>query len=293
MTSEQQYLNLLSHVMENGVDKPNRTGVWARSVFGYQMRFDLGAAFPAITTKKLAWNPVVSELLWFIEGSGDERRLREILHGSRDSDNKTIWTANAEAEYWVQSRLKRSEGDLGRVYGVQWRRWRKPLIRVNRVILQEVDQLQQVINSIKEDPNSRRHLVVSYNPGEIEMMALPPCHVLFQFYVANGKLSCQMYQRSMDVFLGAPFNIASYSLLTHMIAQVCKLDVGEFILTVGDAHVYSNHFDQVREQLSRAPLPLPQLRINPDVRNINQFKMEDFELVNYQHHPAITAPMAV
>jgi len=238
-----------------------------------------------VTTKKLAWRSVVSELLWFLEGSGDENRLREILHGSRDSEKSTIWTANATAPYW-QAKAK-YEGDLGRVYGVQWRHWQRPFMNSN------VDQLERLIEGIKTDPNGRRHILTAWNPGELDKMALPPCHIMAQFYVANGKLSCQMYQRSCDMFLGVPFNIASYSLLTHMIAQVCDLEVGEFVHTLGDAHIYSNHVEQVKEQLQREPLPAPQLRLNPDIKDITKFTMQDIELINYQSHAAIKAEMAV
>jgi len=290
---EQAYLNALKHILDNGEDRPDRTGTGTRSVFGYQMRFDLSQGFPAVTTKKLAWKSVVSELLWFIEGSGDEQRLKEILHGDRNSNKKTIWTDNALADYWVQRRLKRSIGDLGRVYGVQWRRWRKPLIRVNKVVLANHDQLLELIDGLKQDPYSRRHIITAWNPGELELMALPPCHMMAQFYVSNGKLSCQMYQRSADMFLGVPFNIASYALFTHMIAQVCNYEVGDLVLTFGDAHIYHNHVDQVKEQLKRKPLPLAKLNLNPEVTVITDFDMTDISLENYQSHESIKAEMAV
>jgi thymidylate synthase len=290
---EQVYLNALQDILDNGEDRPDRTGTGTRSIFGLQMRFDLTEGFPAVTTKKLAWRAVVSELLWFIEGSGDENRLKEILHGERYTDKKTIWSDNATAPYWVEKRLQRHAGDLGRVYGVQWRRWRKPLIRVNKVVLQNHDQLLELIDGIKTDPHSRRHIITAWNPGELELMALPPCHMMAQFYVANGKLSCQMYQRSADMFLGVPFNIASYALFTHMIAQVCNLEVGDLIVTIGDAHIYNNHFEQVKEQLKRKPLPLAVLKLNPDVEVITDFEMIDVELEGYQSHEAIKAPMAV
>jgi thymidylate synthase len=293
MHPDKVYLNALKDILENGDDRPDRTGVGTRGIFGLQMRFDLTNGFPAITTKKLAWKACVSELLWFIEGSGDEYRLREILHGSRYSEKKTIWTDNATAPYWVQKRLQRHPGDLGRVYGVQWRRWRKPLIRVNKVVLQNHDQLLELIAGIKDDPYSRRHIISAWNPGEIEFMALPPCHMMAQFYVNNGKLSCQMYQRSADMFLGVPFNIASYALFTHMLAQVCNLEVGDLIITIGDAHIYNNHFDQVKEQLTREPLPLATLKLNPDISVITDFEMEDIVLEGYTSHDAIKAPMAV
>lgn len=291
--SEKSYLDALQYILDNGEDRPDRTGVGTRSVFGYQMRFDLTKGFPAITTKKLAWKAVVSEILWFIEGSGDEWRLKEILHGDRNSDKKTIWTDNAQADYWVKRRLQRHPGDLGRVYGVQWRRWRKPLIRVNKVVLANHDQLLELINGIKQDPYSRRHIITAWNPGELELMALPPCHMMAQFYVNNGRLSCQMYQRSADMFLGVPFNIASYALFTHMIAQVCNLEVADLILTLGDAHIYNNHVDQVKEQLSRKPLNLPTLKLNPEIEVITDFDMTDIELVGYESHGSIKAEMAV
>lgn len=290
---EYEYLNVLKDILENGDERPDRTGVGTLGKFGVQMRFDLSAGFPAVTTKKLAWKSVVSELLWFIEGSGDEFRLREILHGERYTDKKTIWTDNAQADYWVNKRLQRHPGDLGRVYGVQWRRWRKPIVRINKVVLQNHDQLIELINSIKEDPYSRRHIITAWNPGELDLMALPPCHMMAQFYVCNGKLSCQMYQRSADMFLGVPFNIASYALFTHMIAQVCNLEVGDLIITIGDAHIYTNHVDQVKEQLKRKPLPLATLKLNPSIEVITEFEMNDIELVDYQSHEAIKAPMAV
>ena len=293
MHPDKVYLGALKNILENGEDRPDRTGVGTRSIFGLQMRFNLEDGFPAITTKKLAWKAVVSELLWFIEGSGDEYRLREILHGDRYSKKRTIWTDNAEADYWVKKKLQRHPGDLGRVYGVQWRRWRKPLIRINKVVLQNLDQLSELIENIKSDPYSRRHIITSWNPGEIHIMALPPCHMMAQFYVNNGKLSCQMYQRSADMFLGVPFNIASYALFTHMIAQVCNLEVGELIITLGDAHIYNNHFEQVKEQLNRDPKPLATLELNSEISVITEFDMEDIELIGYESHEAIKAPMAV
>lgn len=290
---EYAYLDALKDILENGDSRPDRTGVGTISKFGLQMRFDLTEGFPAITTKKLAWKACVSELLWFIEGSGDELRLREILHGDRKSEKKTIWTDNAQADYWVDKRLQRHPGDLGRVYGVQWRKWRKPLIRINKVILQNHDQLLELIAGIKDDPYSRRHIISAWNPGELDMMALPPCHMMAQFYVNNGKISCQMYQRSADFGLGIPFNIASYALFTHMIAQVCNLEVGELIITIGDAHIYNNHIEQVKEQLNRKPLPLATLKLNSEIDRITEFTMNDIELIDYQCHPAIEMPMAV
>jgi thymidylate synthase len=290
---ELSYLNALKDILENGEHRPDRTGVGTISKFGVQMRFDLAQGFPAVTTKKLAWKACVSELLWFIEGSGDENRLKEILHGERYTDKKTIWSDNATASYWVGKRLQRHAGDLGRVYGVQWRRWRAPLVRINKVVLQNCDQLLTLIDGIKNDPYSRRHIISAWNPGELDLMALPPCHMMAQFYVNDGKLSCQMYQRSADMFLGVPFNIASYALFTHMIAQVCNLDVGELIIVLGDAHIYENHVDQVKEQLARKPLPLASLHLNSNITDITKFEMKDVILEGYESHDAIKAPMAV
>jgi thymidylate synthase len=300
------YHDALQTILSIGTQRGDRTGTGTISLFGMQQRYNLAEGFPAVTTKKLAWKSVVSELLWFIEGSGDEKRLREILHGSADSSKKTIWTDNATAPYW-RPRAK-FDGDLGRVYGVQWRRWRAPEVieggsftnsfghsfsLEGGVTIREVDQLIDLINGIKADPYGRRHILSSWNPGELQDMALPPCHCFAQFYVADGKLSCQMYQRSCDLFLGVPFNIASYSLLTAMIAQVCGLRVGEFVHVLGDAHIYLNHVEQVKEQLSREPLPAPTLWLNPDITDITQFTMDDIRLDNYQSHTAIAAPMAV
>jgi thymidylate synthase len=271
-----------------------------------QQRYNLAESFPAVTTKKLAWRSVVSELLWFIEGSGDERRLAEILHGTRDPSKTTIWSGNAGADYWTPK--AKFPGDLGRVYGVQWRKWRTPVEhtqetfrddfgttynRQGSVHFKEVDQLMQLIDGIKRDPHGRRHIISAWNPGELEAMALPPCHILAQFYVSDGKLSCQMYQRSCDMFLGVPFNVASYSLLTHLIAKVCDLQVGEFVHVLGDAHIYLNHVEQVKEQLKREPLPAPQLWINPDIKDITKFTMDDIKLIGYESHAAIKAEMAV
>lgn len=276
-----QYLNSLKLILDKGTLRENRTGVDTISIFGHQERFDLTEGFPATTTKKLAWKSVVSELLWFLEGSGDERRLAEILHGTRDPAKKTIWTANAHSDYW-EPKAKYS-GDLGRVYGVQWRDWDG-----------DVDQIANVIDTIKNNPNDRRILLTAWNPGELYEMALPPCHLLAQFNVRNMQyLDCQMYQRSADSFLGVPFNIASYALLTHMIAHVTGLEAGDFIHTYGDLHIYVNHLEQIKEQLLREPLPLPTLWLNPDVTDIDGFTMDDIKLVDYQHHPAIYGDMAV
>ena len=296
------YLNALNEVLNKGTTKTDRTGTGTISYFGMQQRYDLSENFPAVTTKKLAWKSVVSELLWFIEGSGDEKRLREILHGSAESSKTTIWTANATAPYW-QPKAK-FEGDLGRVYGVQWRHWRQykeqkemgpAHLGGTRVAADrhEVDQLLLLIDGIKSDPHGRRHILSAWNPADLDQMALPPCHTFAQFYVADGKLSCQMYQRSCDMFLGVPFNIASYSLLTAMIAQVCDLEVGEFVHVLGDAHIYLNHVEQVKEQLEREPLPAPTLWLNPDIKDITKFTMDDIKLVDYQHLATIKAEMAV
>jgi len=276
---EQSYLDALRLILETGVDRDDRTGTGTRALFGLQMRFNMQEGFPAITTKKLAFKAVKSELLWFLEGSTDDNRLKE-LNGSE----KTIWTANAEAEYWKPKATY--PGDLGRVYAAQWRDWKKPDGTT-------VDQIAEVIEQIKKDPNSRRLIVTAWNPGELDQMALPPCHMFFQFFVANGKLSLLMHQRSCDMFLGVPFNIASYSLLLHMVAQVTGLQAHEFIHSLGDAHIYNNHFDAVKEQLSRTPLPSPTLSLNPDVKTIEGFSMDDINLVNYESHPAIKATMAV
>ena len=297
-----QYHDLLEDILNNGETKEDRTGVGTISVFGRQLRFDLTKGFPAVTTKKLAWKAVVSELLWFIEGSNDERRLAEILHGSRDTDRNTIWTGNAEAAYWLPK--AKHPGDLGRVYGVQWRHWNRYTERADfgkahlggqrlAVDKTEVDQLSNLIEGIKTDPNGRRHILTAWNVAELDQMALPPCHVLAQFYVSNGKLSCHMYQRSVDVFLGLPFNIASYALLTHMIAHVCDLNVGELIISTGDTHIYSNHIAQVKQQLNREPMKLTTLWLNPNIKKIDEFRMENIDLDGYQSHGTIKAEMAV
>lgn len=262
-----QYHNLLSRILEEGVDKSDRTGTGTKSVFGHQMRFNLSDGFPLVTTKKCHLKSIVYELLWFLAGDTNIKFLKE--------NGVSIW------DEWANE-----HGDLGRVYGAQWRSWRRPDGST-------LDQITQVVHQIKTNPDSRRHIVVAYNPGEIETMALPPCHAFFQFYVAQGKLSCQLYQRSADVFLGVPFNIASYALLTMMIAQVTNLKVGDFVHTLGDAHLYSNHMEQALTQLKRDPRPLPTMKINPEVSDIFGFKYEDFELVGYDPHPAIKAPVAI
>ena len=297
-----QYLELLQDILTNGEIKDDRTGIGTISVFGRNLRFDLRRGFPAVTTKKLAWKACVGELLWFIEGSRDERRLAELTHGTRDGV-VTIWTPNALASYWKPK--AKFDGDLGRIYGVQWRHWKSHIPEGEPDIDDEygktwfdpvyknLDQLANLIEGLKTNPNSRRHMVISYNPGEIDQMDLPACHAMFQMYVSKNKLSCQMYQRSGDSYLGIPFNIASYALLTHMIAQVCDLEVGELILVFGDVHIYNNHINQVNEILTREPLEAPTLWLNPDIKDINSFSMDDIKLVNYKSHPALSAPMAV
>ena len=273
------YLGALKHCYENGDFVKSRAGN-VRKSFGYQMRFDLQEGFPAVTTKKLAWKAMVSELLWFLEGSNDERRLAEILYeDKRDNleDKKTLWTQNANAEYWKEK--SKFSGDVGRIYGVQWRDFNG------------VDQLKNLIEGLKKDPDSRRHILTAWNPAELHNMSLPPCHAFSQFYVSNNKLSCQLYQRSCDMFLGVPFNIASYSILIHIIAKECGYEVGEFIHSLGDFHIYEEHFEQVKIQLSREPKKLPILKFNQ--KNIHEYKTSDFELINYKHHPKIVAPMNV
>ena len=263
----QQYHDLLKHVLENGTKKMDRTGTGTISVFGYQMRFNLQEGFPLLTTKKLHTRSIFHELLWFLMGDTNIKYLQ---------DNKvTIW------DEWADD-----NGNLGPVYGKQWRSWEAADGR-------KIDQIKNVVEQIKKNPDSRRHLVVAFNPGDVDRMALPPCHAFFQFYVADGKLSCQLYQRSADIFLGVPFNIASYALLVHMIAQVCNLEVGDFVHTLGDAHIYLNHLEQVNTQLQRDFRPLPQLKLNPEVKDLFAFKFEDIELLGYDPHPAIKAPVAV
>jgi thymidylate synthase len=261
------YHDLLRHVLEHGHKKEDRTGTGTYSVFGYQMRFDLAEGFPLLTTKKVHLKSIIHELLWFLQGSTNIAYLKE--HGV------TIW------DEWADE-----NGNLGPVYGYQWRNWPKPDGT-------HIDQITQVVESIKKNPDSRRLIVSAWNVADVDKMKLPPCHAFFQFYVADGKLSCQLYQRSADIFLGVPFNIASYALLTMMVAQVCGLKLGDFVHTLGDAHIYLNHLDQVNEQLSREPRSLPTMRINPDVKDIFGFKFEDFTLENYNPHPPIKAPVAV
>ncbi|MCJ7993300.1 thymidylate synthase [Rhizobium cremeum] len=262
-----QYLDLLKHVMDNGTDRGDRTGTGTRSVFGYQMRFDLGQGFPVLTTKKLHLRSIIHELLWFLRGDTNIAYLHE--HGV------TIW------DEWADG-----NGNLGPVYGAQWRSW--PTGDGGHI-----DQIANLVEGVRKNPSSRRHIVSAWNPAEVDNMALPPCHCLFQFYVADGRLSCQLYQRSADIFLGVPFNIASYALLTMMVAQVTDLEPGDFVHTLGDAHLYANHFDQARLQLSRTPKPLPTMRINPQVRDIFSFRFEDFSLEGYEAEASIKAPIAV
>ena len=297
-----QYLDLLQDILDNGEEKDDRTGIGTFSVFGRSLRFDLRRGFPAVTTKKLAWKACVGELLWFIEGSSDERRLAEITHGTRE-DVVTIWTPNAIAPYWKPK--AKFEGDLGRVYGVQWRHWNNYRIEKDMgsahkggtrlaVDRTEIDQLANLIEGLKQDPNGRRHILSAWNVSELDQMALPPCHVMSQFYVnKNKELSCHMYQRSVDVFLGLPFNIASYALLTHLIAHHCDLKVGELIISTGDTHIYKDHVEQVKEQLQREPHPLPTLMLNAQKNNIFEMTMQDIHLENYQSHGPIRANMAV
>ncbi|MES9959112.1 MAG: thymidylate synthase [Sedimenticola sp.] len=262
-----QYLDLMRHVRDNGIRKEDRTGTGTVSVFGYQMRFDLADGFPVVTTKKLHLRSIIHELLWFLQGDTNIRYLKE--------NGVSIW------DEWADE-----NGDLGPVYGYQWRSWPAP----NG---ESIDQITQLVEQIRNNPDSRRLMVSAWNPADVEHMALPPCHCLFQFYVAEGRLSCQLYQRSADIFLGVPFNIASYALLTLMIAQVTGLEPGEFVHTFGDAHLYLNHLEQVETQLSREPLPLPTMKLNPDVKSVFDFSYEDFELVGYEAHPHIKAPVAV
>lgn len=262
-----QYHDLLQHILDNGTDKGDRTGTGTRSVFGHQIRFDLSEGFPCVTTKKLHLRSIIIELLWFLKGDTNIKYLK---------DNKvSIW------DEWADE-----NGDLGPVYGYQWRNWPDGSGGT-------IDQIQRLVDGLKNNPNSRRHIVSAWNVADVENMALPPCHSLFQFYVADGKLSCQLYQRSADVFLGVPFNIASYALFTMMLAQVCNLKVGDFVHTFGDAHLYSNHFEQAKLQLSRECRPLPTMKINPEVKDIFDFKYEDFELLDYDPHPHIKAVVAV
>jgi thymidylate synthase len=277
------YLDLMRHVLTHGVDKTDRTGTGTRSVFGYQMRFDLQKGFPILTTKRVHFKSVAVELLWFLKGDTNVQYLKD--------NGVSIWNEWATAEQCA--RFGRQEGDLGAVYGHQWRNFGATKKPDGTYEKDGFDQISWLINEIKTNPDSRRLIVSGWNPAEAGQVALPPCHTMFQFYVANGKLSCQLYQRSADIFLGVPFNIASYALLTHLIAQVTGLEVGEFVWTGGDSHLYSNHFEQTNLQLSREPMPLPRLKINPEITDLFAFEYADLELENYQHHPAIKAPVAV
>lgn len=272
-----RYLDLLKKIMDEGTDRPDRTGVGSRAIFGQSMRFNMKDGFPAITTKKLAFETMKAELLWFLSGSSDNKKLQEMgCH---------IWDGNANADYWKPK--AKFEGDLGRVYGVQWRSWKSAYSDI------PIDQITNVINQLKNNPQDRRMIVTAWNPAELDMMALPPCHMFFQFFSVDNKLSLLMYQRSCDTFLGVPFNIASYSLLLHMVAQVVGMEPWEFVHILGDTHIYLNHFEQVKEQLAREPYPLPKIWLNPEIKNIFDFKMEDIKLIDYKYHPTIKAPMAV
>lgn len=276
------YQDVLQYIMDNGVDREGRNGS-TRAVFGMQMRFNMEHGFPAVTTKKLAFKAVKSELLWFLQMVGHERAKDSDLKVLNESE-RTIWTDNAESDYWKPK--SRFAGDLGRVYGIQWRNWKTPDGRT-------IDQIAELIEKLKKNPYDRRLIVTAWNPGELDQMALPACHMSFQCFVANGKLSLHMIQRSCDMFLGVPFNIASYSLLLHMLAQVTGLKAHECVLTLQDAHIYHEHFDAVKEQLAREPMKLPELWLNPEIKNIDDFKMSDIELRNYESHPSIKAKMIV
>ena len=274
-----QYLEAVNHCLKNGIDVESRSGK-VRKAFGYQMRYKFDQGFPILTTKKVAWRSIVSELLWFLEGSGDERRLAEIHYEKKRSElleKKTIWTKNADADYWKPK--AKFEGDLGRIYGVQWRDFNG------------VDQITDLINGLKNDPDSRRHILSAWNPSELDQMALPACHIFAQFFVSNNKLSCQLYQRSCDMFLGVPFNISSYSLLTHILANECNFDLGEFIHTLGDYHIYHKHLPQINEQIKRDTKALPILEFNS--KDIFEYSVNDFKLKDYECHPAIKAEMSV
>lgn len=303
VTFERDLIQLYQDILRYGEERIERTGVGTTALFGERLVVDLAEGFPLVTTKKMPFKSILSEILWFIEGTGDERRLAEILHGTRDPSKKTIWSANAEGT--SGSKFQPSyPGDLGRVYGVQWRTWNR-FVKIGDpgeptyIKTQPVDQLADVVHMLKTDAGSRRIILTAWNPGELDQMALPPCHMFVQFYRSNpclsspgGRLSAQLYMRSVDCFLGLPFNIASYALLIHMIAHIIEADVGALTMVFGDTHLYNNHVDQVQEQWQRKPLALPELRINRKVTDIDDFKMEDFELIGYQSYDAIKAPMA-
>jgi thymidylate synthase len=287
---EYQYLNIMSDILRFGEVSTDRTGVGTKSIFDVDIRVNLAAGFPAITTKKLAFNSMVAENLWFLEGSSDERRLAEIQYGTRDASKKTIWTANANADYWKPKAAY--DGDLGRVYGEQLRFWRTV---DNEGNIHLTDQVQNLLTSLKSDPYSRRHILLNYNPGELDdgLMALPACHMMSQYYVRNNTLSCKVYIRSNDMFLGNPFNVSGYALMTHIFAHLSGMKVGTLTLSIGDAHIYLNHVKQVEEQLTRVPHQVPSLWVDPAVTSLEQFTLDSFKLVNYTHDSAISAPMAV
>ncbi len=299
-TWEQQYLDLVEDILRNGDDRVDRTGVGTRAVFGRHLDIDLTQGFPAVTTKRLAWNSVVSELLWFLEGSSDERRLAEILHGTRDPSKKTIWSDNAQADYWKPK--AKFDGDLGPVYGVQWRGWigyTQDEIATKcfgHPVLdhRHIDQVEDVVNKLKTNPTDRRMIISAWNVADLGRVALPPCHMMAQFFVEKGRLSCSMYQRSVDTMLGLPFNIASYALLTHMLAQVADLKIGRLIMNLGDTHIYLNHLEGAKTQLDRTPTSPPFILLNPAIKDIDGFTMKDIgSLCDYNPQAAIKMEMAV
>ena len=301
-TWEYQYLDLVEQILAEGDDRMDRTGTGTRALFGKTLDIDLRKGFPAVTTKKLAWKSVKAELIWFLEGSGDERRLAEITHGTRDAEKTTIWTENANAPYWKPK--AKYPGDLGRVYGVQWRHYKKYTEKTFYSMADEemvttvkpageIDQLMELIEKLKNNNTDRRMIMTAWNPAELDQMALPPCHMLAQFFVAKGELSCQMYQRSVDVMLGLPFNIASYALLTHMLAHICNLKVGRLIMNLGDVHIYKNHLEGAELQLERVPTEAPQLELNREITHINEFALSDFHLEGYNPQESIKLDMAV
>jgi thymidylate synthase len=289
---EDEYLDLLDYILKCGEHRADRTGTGTISLFAQSLRIDLSQGFPLLTTKKMGLKSILSELLWFIEGSGDERRLAEILHGTRDEAKKTIWSPNAAGTTGTKFQPE-YPGDLGRIYGVQWRNWKKYTPSENGYTVSKVDQLAEVIHKLKNNPTDRRIILTAWNPGELDEMALPPCHLFCQFYLGNdNKLSCQLYQRSVDTALGLPYNIASYAALVHMIAHVCGYGVGELSMCLGDTHIYQDHIDGVKEQLTREKYPLPKLTFTRDITSIDDFKLEDFVLTEYQCHPKIDFSMS-